>query len=130
MVLLPRGNEQEKDAKLVMANPGDLILWDSRLLHCGHVGRGKPDSAEWLRLSFTVCMLPKQGVEMDVLQDRRAAVSQGLCLTHWPSKCEPHSFSDSDASALPKDWRSRYTVPQLSREQQLLIDGEERPPES
>merc|ERR1719262_861487 len=106
--MLPNDSEHGRNAKLVVANPGDLILWDSRVLHGGHVGRGIQGSTRWPRLSFTVCMLPKEGVDTEVLEGRREAVSQGLCLTHWPNKFEPHGFEDSDAGALPKDWRSRY----------------------
>lgn len=54
----------QREARLLLAQPGDLILWDSRTVHGGRV----PDPAaaaaagpggEYARLSCTVCMTPR-----------------------------------------------------------------------
>lgn len=61
--------------QLVRANPGDLILWDSRTIHGGVVGEGYGADQECplgesdlARLSFTICMTPKAWATQEVLQ--------------------------------------------------------------
>jgi len=56
----------EGKGQLIKAKPGDLILWDSRTIHGGTVGKGYskneicPFGDDYLaRLSFTICMTPK-----------------------------------------------------------------------
>ena len=45
---------------LLLAQPGDVILWDSRTIHGGHVGTGAGEADEELaRMSVTVCMVPR-----------------------------------------------------------------------
>merc|ERR1711972_669485 len=57
----------ESDAVLLLAEPGDLILWDSRTIHGGHVGTGPAnfvfdedaeDPIELARMSVAVAMVP------------------------------------------------------------------------
>ena len=52
--------------KLIKAKAGSLILWDSRIIHGGIVGKGKTilddheaGKCELARLSFTVSMTEK-----------------------------------------------------------------------
>ena len=45
--------------KLLLAEPGSLILWDSRAVHGGYIGRGPlPATDRLMRLSMTVAMVP------------------------------------------------------------------------
>ena len=45
------------EGTLVEAEPGDMIIWDSRTIHGGMVGTGVDQEYDDLaRLSFTVCM--------------------------------------------------------------------------
>lgn len=49
-----------RSAVLLLAEPGDLILWDSRTIHGGHVGTGAAEANDELaRMSVTVCMVPR-----------------------------------------------------------------------
>jgi ectoine hydroxylase-related dioxygenase (phytanoyl-CoA dioxygenase family) len=53
----------QKQKVLVLAEAGDLILWDSRTVHGGLVGTGrampKTGEAKLARLTQTVCMIPR-----------------------------------------------------------------------
>uniref|UniRef100_A0A7S2IG43 Phytanoyl-CoA dioxygenase n=1 Tax=Helicotheca tamesis TaxID=374047 RepID=A0A7S2IG43_9STRA len=74
---------------LVLAQAGDLILWDSRTVHGGVVGTGeirKEDKhkAQLARLSIPVCMTPRSWASKEVLQQRKEAFETGACMTHWP----------------------------------------------
>merc|ERR1712151_1172222 len=60
--------ELRRDARLLIADPGDLILWDSRTVHGGRLGSsleegavaaGSPMPNELARMSCTVCMTPR-----------------------------------------------------------------------
>lgn len=98
---------------LVEAGPGDLILWDSRLLHQGLVGAGEspapppisgsdealsskagadasesveapPPPPQLARLALTVCMTPRDRATPEALEARRSLLTAGTGLTHWP----------------------------------------------
>lgn len=93
--------------QLVRAQPGDLILWDSRTIHGGRLGAGykSPDECplgkgDFARLSFTICMTPKKLAPEKVLEQRRQAFEEGRGTSHWP-----HEFvnaSDSSQVNLPE----------------------------
>eukprot|EP00996_Jenningsia_fusiforme_P001525 NODE_2401_length_1209_cov_14.089655_g2190_i0.p1 GENE.NODE_2401_length_1209_cov_14.089655_g2190_i0~~NODE_2401_length_1209_cov_14.089655_g2190_i0.p1 ORF type:complete len:354 (-),score=28.87 NODE_2401_length_1209_cov_14.089655_g2190_i0:146-1129(-) len=111
--------------RLVEAQAGDLILWDSRLIHGGFVGPG-PKSCDAHETSegglarhvLTVCMLPRHEASARALEGRRRALAQGLALSHWPSKFEPHGFRDSDGGNIPP---CEYVPPALTERQMRLV---------
>ena len=44
--------------------PGDLMLWDSRTIHCSSPGMGTPDFDDRLfRAASLICMMPKKSNE-------------------------------------------------------------------
>ena len=50
------------DAEPVICHmePGDLMLWDSRTIHCSSPGMGTPDIDDrLLRVASLICMMPK-----------------------------------------------------------------------
>lgn len=74
---------------LLKAMAGDLILWDSRLLHGGRVGLGNSVAAdaaapELARISVPVCMTPRAFASASVQQRRRKRFQTGNTYTHWP----------------------------------------------
>ena len=82
--------------KLLIADPGDLILWDSRTIHGGYIGKGPlPDEDRLLRLSMTVTMCPFEKWDKtrvpNLLEKRMWAVAKGATTTHWPYEFETHS---------------------------------------
>ena len=68
---------------LVPLQPGDLLLWDSRLVHAGRVGLGK-EVDELSRASLCVCMGPRERATKEVLKKRKEAIIQGWSFSHWP----------------------------------------------
>ena len=68
---------------LIPLQPGDILLWDSRLAHCGRVGSGDT-SSELSRASLCVCMGPRSHASSQVLSRRRCALKEGWGFNHCP----------------------------------------------
>ena len=84
-------NRSYEDAMLLLAEPGDLVLWDSRTIHGGRVGDGLVSpppapsaSASLARLSVTVAMVPRARATPEVLQARREGFLKGRIFNHSP----------------------------------------------
>lgn len=133
---LPLETKYPKDelnlcGELIEANPGDMILWDSRALHGGYVGPGSKigalDKCELARLSFAVCMLPRGDASQENLQKRLRLVEAGNTTTHWPLAFKKHASRDTcGSSLLPfKQWQDSYKPPDLDAWAQCLIRGPE-----
>jgi len=107
---------------LVEAGPGDLILWDSRLIHGGLVGTGKKstdsDSPELARLALTVCMTPSSKATPLVLGKRRMAVQKGWTLNHWPHEFNRSGMANTNGRNINN---FIYIPPVLTPEQQKLV---------
>ena len=66
----PNDDPALKDAKPIMAEmaAGDLLLWDSRTIHCSAPGLKDPESpSELLRAASLVCMMPRSKSNPDVI---------------------------------------------------------------
>eukprot|EP00929_Paragymnodinium_shiwhaense_P008581 TRINITY_DN112539_c0_g1_i1.p1 TRINITY_DN112539_c0_g1~~TRINITY_DN112539_c0_g1_i1.p1 ORF type:complete len:471 (+),score=70.45 TRINITY_DN112539_c0_g1_i1:160-1413(+) len=99
-------------SKLVCAKAGDLVLWDSRCIHCNTPGEQseglKPNSGtdgapELLRFVSYVCMTPASWASRDVLEKRKQAYIRNLCTDHWPH--EFHGSAESPEWLPPNQWR-------------------------
>jgi len=108
--------------KLVL-EAGDLVLWDSRTIHCSHPAtRNDPTSAKRLkRLAAYICMTPASSAKnlAELAKYRILAFQKGITTTHWP-----HEFYPS--------WISRDKLPgvgsavvKLNPEQSTLITGKQ-----
>ena len=76
---LPKEDKFIGTGKLLTVDPGCLILWDSRTIHGGYVGKGPlPGEERLLRLSMTVCHAPfsswDRQAQPDMLKKRLEAV--------------------------------------------------------
>lgn len=108
--------------KLVV-EAGDMILWDSRAIHCNHPvtkNDPSPDALTHLkRLTAYICMTPSslaKNIE-ELAKYRVLAFQKGITTTHWP-----HEFYPS--------WSVREKIPgvgaavvKLNDEQKSLIIG-------
>mmetsp|Transcript_12203 Transcript_12203/g.14740 ORF Transcript_12203/g.14740 Transcript_12203/m.14740 type:complete len:436 (+) Transcript_12203:103-1410(+) len=85
--------------KLVCCEPGDLILWDSRTIHCNtpatHV-KEPHNPNELLRAVAYVCMTPRQMASDQVLEMRRTAYNYRVTTSHWPHVYHPGQAGDED----------------------------------
>ena len=77
------------DAKPIICHmePGDLMLWDSRTIHCSSPGMGTPDFDDRLfRAASLICMMPKEKSNEKVIAKRRAAVESVTSTTNWSDR--------------------------------------------
>lgn len=65
----------------VVAEPGDLIIWDSRLIHFGAEPTAKSDT---IRTVTYVSYAPASFATKEVLGAKREAFEKWLATTHWP----------------------------------------------
>ena len=80
----------------VKANAGSLILWDSRLFHCGSEPlktRAKPN----FRSVVYICMTPRSFSDEKNLKKKVKAFNNKRTTTHWPHHVrlfnkKPHTF--------------------------------------
>ena len=87
--------------------PGDIIIWDSRVAHASHPPSRPPaDPTSLVRLCAYVCMAPPSADEA-VRLARREAFDEGQTTTHWPTKVVTTDVYESFA-ALPDFVRLRY----------------------
>lgn len=94
----------------VHLEPGDLLLWDSRTVHCSGPGQGDVAPApKLLRAVSLVCMMPRAAATAEVLEQRKTAPAQLISTTNWTDR-----FVDIDKNypELRDGARSKYTLPQ------------------
>jgi ectoine hydroxylase-related dioxygenase (phytanoyl-CoA dioxygenase family) len=106
---------RENAGILVCAKAGDLILWDSRTIHCNTPALTAPDyvrecehvasscsgsscssevmkpeqlnnNTEIIRLVSYVCMLPKACANNRCLEQRRLGFTRRVSTSHWPTQ--------------------------------------------
>ena len=97
-----------------MLNPGDMILWDSRTVHCSYPRNQEATNNQvinhsllvnesahgLLRAAAAVCMMPASNADPSILQQRRDAVDQKRTLTHWVNKVAPLGDENSEQVAM------------------------------
>eukprot|EP01051_Picozoa_sp_SAG22_P017320 SAG22_NODE_2643_length_2341_cov_6.214541_1_plen_389_part_00 len=100
-----------RQAQLVTAPAGSLLLWDSRLVHCNTPalvtppadGRGAATPLELLRVASYVCMVPRGFATAETLRNRVDAWEAREGTNHWPQYVAPtraeKSRSIADAPA-------------------------------
>ena len=83
---------------------GDLLLWDSRTVHCSFPGNSSdscPSQYQGLiRAGGLVTMMPKSRATEEVLKGRTEAVRLSRTLTHWANKCALLGEEHEDEASL------------------------------
>ncbi len=106
---------------------GDMMLWDSRTVHCSSPGL-EPAPANGLaapslvRAASLVCMMPRSRASDEVIALRRAAVDARTSTTNWSDRF----FSTDDyPEMLEADDVDKYQLPPIPQltEQQLALVG-------
>lgn len=111
-------HDLQQQAVLLLADPGDLILWDSRTIHGGLVGSGKgqqDEPVELARLAVTVAMTPRAWAGQLVQERRRAGFQKGENFNH-----SPHELGSSNGT-IRAPIRRGYKPVILTEEQQRLL---------
>jgi len=72
--------------QLVSCQAGDLVLWDSRTIHCNMPASAPAETVEGelLRVAVYVCCVPAAQATAHDLLLRRQAYDEGLSCNHWP----------------------------------------------
>merc|ERR1711920_538620 len=104
--------------KLVCAKAGDLVLWDSRCIHCntpGAAGDLKSGEAhsELLRVVAYVCMVPAAWASQEVLLRRRRGFLENASANHLPD--------DTECFVAGPEWMPRRKWQEATIEQHRLI---------
>ena len=124
----PTDDPQLQDTPPLMAHmeAGDMMLWDSRTVHCSSPG---PQAAvatdkaapELLRVASLVCMMPKSRSNDEVIAHRRAAVESLTSTTNWSDRWVN---ADKFPMVLSEGDPTKYRlppVPQLNEYQRALV---------
>jgi len=69
----------------VVCPKGSLVLWDSRVIHCGVEARMGRAAANF-RCIVYLCYMPRTMANEKELAKRRKAFEEGRMTTHWPCK--------------------------------------------
>lgn len=94
----------------VCCKAGDMVLWDSRTIHCNtHATRARPLPTDGSilpprRLVAYVCMTPASRLTPRLVKERQQAFLQGDTTSHWPEDCRV---------AGRKNWATNYKPPNL-----------------
>mmetsp|Transcript_1498 Transcript_1498/g.4337 ORF Transcript_1498/g.4337 Transcript_1498/m.4337 type:complete len:427 (-) Transcript_1498:266-1546(-) len=96
-----------------LLDPGDLILWDSRTVHCSFPGNNCSsedkhsttcsDNTSYrglIRVGGLVSMMPKSRATDEVIRGRIEAVKSSRTLTHWANKCSPLGEEHEEEASL------------------------------
>lgn len=135
----------EYEKRLVCCKAGDLILWDSRTIHCNtpgiendiselnntngqdkEVNNNEIDHEQLIRICAYVCMSPLSFANPTILNLRRQAFIYNISSSHWPYKnISSHKASSyylpNNTLTIGKDTFSAPTGA-LTLEQRLLIE--------
>ncbi len=123
----PLTNPMVRGGALVAAQAGDLLLWDSRTVHCNTPALAPPSAATGqpvdalLRACIYVCMTPRRFASCATLALRRRAALVGVGSSHWPHDfrptADPRCFDSIDEAALDEaDRGERMTMSRARRE--------------
>jgi len=119
--VLGKRDPMQAEARLLLADPGDFILWDSRTVHGGLVGPAVPPEHEELpeviRMSVPVCMTPRAWASEEVLETRREGFAHGVCFNHWPH----YTHAGKGAINAKAMQGNDFTPIELTPEQQALL---------
>jgi hypothetical protein len=93
----PADDPQLAETPPIMAHleAGDLLLWDSRTIHCSSPAlvepaasgqAGGPDQAQLLRAVSLICFMPRARSNPEVIAQRKDAVQNRTSTTNWSDR--------------------------------------------
>lgn len=120
---------------VVQLDAGELLLWDSRLIHANDPGSPARDPTKdrLRRACVYVCMTPAMlagsaEARKSLVEQRLEAVRLGQTTTHWPHKFQLHSLSfrkrlHAKRLQETRPQRQPYVAPKLTEAQKHLVTG-------
>ena len=117
-------DEKYQDGAIVVeASAGDLILWDSRVIHGSKVGPSVLSDGGGrglARCSGLVCMTPRAKASEEVLAARLKGFQAGSGFSHWPHEAASTGLGNSDGRNVT--WsRDTYKPPDLTAPQRRVL---------
>ena len=109
-------------AIVVEASAGDLILWDSRVIHGSKVGPSvlEGGGGGLARCTGLVCMTPRAKASKKVLEQRQKVFQAGSGFTHWPHEAVSTVLGNSDGRDIT--WSPQQYKPlQLNDDQRRVL---------
>ena len=112
------------DALVVEAKAGDLILWDSRVIHGSQPGpsllEGGDRAGGLARCSGLVCMTPRARASQEVLDHRLRGFQSGEGFSHWPHEAASTGLANTDGRNIT--WRrGDYRPLDLTSSQRMVL---------
>lgn len=102
--------ELRQDQLVARLHKGDLLVWDSRTVHCSAPNTQPFPSASTLKRAVAyVSMVPSSLVPDHVLHARHAAITHGHTTTHWVTKVTPTHLYQTWVD-LPDAHKQRFTL--------------------
>ena len=121
----PNDDPQLAHTQPIMAHmeAGDLLLWDSRTIHCSSPGIERPENdTDLLRAASLICMMPRSKSNSETIAQRKTAVTQLTSTTNWSDR-----FINADEfpqiTAVADRERYRLPKPPQLNESQLKLVG-------
>jgi hypothetical protein len=101
---------------------GDMLLWDSRTIHCSSGSlQPPPMKAELMRAVSLVCMMPRRLTPPEVLEQRKRAVEGVISTTNWTDRfINADQFAPIMAEPNPERFR-RPPPPVLDEAQRRMV---------
>ncbi|MFP6806112.1 MAG: phytanoyl-CoA dioxygenase family protein [Pseudomonadales bacterium] len=103
---------------------GDLLLWDSRTIHCSspptNPDAKAPDADSLVRAISLICMMPRAKSNAEVISRRKAAIEKGTSTTNW-SDIFVNADKFPDIVAVDPGKYKRPSIPVLNRSQLKLV---------
>ena len=123
----PNDDPQLAEYHPIMASmqAGDVLLWDSRTLHCSAPALETPTANDLLRAASLVCMMPRAKSNPEVIAARKAAVAKCTSTTNWSDR---FINADEFPQILAVPDREKYkwpAPPELNANQLKLVGWEE-----
>jgi len=96
--------EGDGGPRMVAARAGDMILWDSRTVHCNtsplRENSDLLNGDDLVRAVCYICMTPAAWCSEETLRRRQQGYREGVTATHWPHEYHPKNSSRSARPAI------------------------------
>jgi len=104
--------------RLVCAKAGDLLLWDSRTVHCNTLPLSEDPAlllgTDLIRAVCYICMTPAAWCSQEVVSKRGGAFNLGATTSHWPHEYFVSTTHPRQADFQLTGDQLRLVCPQLA----------------
>jgi hypothetical protein len=100
---------------------GDLLLWDSRTVHCSNSADDTGQNADLLRAISLICMMPRSMSNPDVISRRKAAVKKRTSTTNWSNVFVNADQFPEVAQTPNKEKYQLPPIPELNQTQLRMV---------